>query len=294
MKIRPVEVSKARPNIRMNGIALPNISIVTPSFNQGRFLQDTIRSVLDQRYPNIEYIVIDGGSTDNSVDVIKTYADKLTYWVSEKDNGQTDAINKGFRMATGEIIAWINSDDMYCENALMRVGQYFKSHHDCFWVCGNLLFTNADGTVFARKRPLYSPFVIRHASASVFQPNVFVRKQVLDEVGLPRADFHAVMDREWFCRIAERYPPHIIDCDIALFRWHAASKSSSDRQTLHYRQYVKESAEISARYLPKLAVLIKKFPRFSISVLIQLARVRKLIERVLKYIGLRQSIYKDA
>ena len=95
---------------------LPKISIVTPSFNQAQFIEETILSVLNQNYPNLEYIIIDGGSTDGSVDIIKKYADKIAYWVSEKDSGMYDAINKGFGKSTGEILAWINSDDIFFDN----------------------------------------------------------------------------------------------------------------------------------------------------------------------------------
>src|SRR5215204_5464618 len=103
----------------MNSLStLPKVSIITPSFNQGQFLEASIRSVLEQDYPNIEYILVDGGSKDESVDIIKKYQARLAWWVSEKDKGHADALNKGFSRATGEILAWINSDDIYCPHAV--------------------------------------------------------------------------------------------------------------------------------------------------------------------------------
>lgn len=115
----------------------PKISIITPSFNQGKFLEGTILSVLNQNYPNLEYIIMDGGSTDNSIEIIKKYVDKLTYWQSKPDDGQSAAINEGFRHATGEIFCWLNSDDQYTEGALKIVGEYFTNHPECQWLCGS-------------------------------------------------------------------------------------------------------------------------------------------------------------
>jgi glycosyltransferase involved in cell wall biosynthesis len=120
------------------------ISIVTPSYNQGQFLEETIKSVLSQNYPNLEYIIIDGSSTDNSADIIKKYEKHLAYWVSEKDNGQADAINKGFARATGEIFGWINSDDLYLPDTLHRVGEYWRTYPGCQFLTGDGEIFNAE------------------------------------------------------------------------------------------------------------------------------------------------------
>ena len=118
---------------------LPTISIITPSFNQGQFLEETLRSVLDQRYPRLEYIVIDGGSTDGSVDIIRRYEHRLAYWVSEPDRGQAHAINKGLEKVTGDIVAFINSDDVYLPGAFSAVAAYFRRDPACEWLCGDTI-----------------------------------------------------------------------------------------------------------------------------------------------------------
>jgi glycosyltransferase involved in cell wall biosynthesis len=117
----------------------PKLSIVTPSFNQGRFLEETILSVLNQNYPNLEYIIIDGGSTDETVEIIRRYEDHLAYWVSEKDRGQVHAINKGIEKTTGAIFGFINSDDLYLPGTFTAVTEYFESHRQAEWVCGDTI-----------------------------------------------------------------------------------------------------------------------------------------------------------
>ena len=124
------EQSKQLPKTMKNGKLWPKISIVTPSFNQVQFIEETIRSVILQNYPNLEYIIIDGGSTDGSVEIIKKYEKYLTYWVSEPDSGQSEAINKGWKIATGDIIAWLNSDDMYMPYALSTIASMYAANPD--------------------------------------------------------------------------------------------------------------------------------------------------------------------
>ncbi|HVA98900.1 MAG TPA: glycosyltransferase family 2 protein [Bacteroidia bacterium] len=127
----------------------PKITIVTSSFNQGEYLEETILSVLDQNYPNLEYIIIDGGSTDNSVEIIKKYEKQLTYWISEKDNGLYDALNKGFSKSTGEIMAWINSDDLYHKKSLFTVAEIFSTFPKVQWIQGLPSFVNENGTLIS-------------------------------------------------------------------------------------------------------------------------------------------------
>jgi glycosyltransferase involved in cell wall biosynthesis len=263
---------------------LPKISVITPSFNQGEYLEQTIRSVVDQQYPNLEYIIIDGGSTDDSLEIIHRYSGKLTYWESEVDNGQSHAINKGFARATGEIIAYLNSDDLYCPGALHVVGQFFAQHPETVWLCGNVLFSNQVGQVYVRKRPVFSSFILRNGSSSVYQPSVFLRRSVLDEIGYLRVDFHAIMDREWFCRIAERYSPRAVDVDLAIFRWHPASKSTSGRDSGHHRRYLTERVLLAGRSYPYMASLFERYPKSAILLLEQIARLPKAVLRLKRYL----------
>jgi glycosyltransferase involved in cell wall biosynthesis len=154
---------------------LPKVSIITPSFNQGKFLEASICSVLEQNYPNIEYIIVDGGSQDESVEVIKKYQDRLAWWVSEKDKGHADALNKGFSRATGEILAWLNSDDIYFPNAISEVVAVLTSHPEVGMVYGDAeLIDDAGMTVgqFGSKQTSYRKMlrgsVRRPSSAPTF------------------------------------------------------------------------------------------------------------------------------
>ena len=167
----------------------PLVSLVTPSYNQAKYLEDTIRSVLDQGYPNLEYIVVDGASTDGSVDIIRAHEDRLTWWVSEKDRGQAEAINKGLARASGEIIAWLNSDDTYLPGAISSAVKVFDEHPDVVLVYGNMLAIDENGKTIniLRYRQLTLEDLL--CFQIIGQPAVFFRRNALEKAG----DFFSIL-----------------------------------------------------------------------------------------------------
>lgn len=211
----------------------PAITIITPSFNQARFIERTIRSVLDQDYPNLEYIVIDGGSRDGTVDILRKYEGRLT-WISERDKGQADAINKGINRSTGDIIAYLNSDDVYEKDALARVAGYFSVHPDAMWLTGKCRIIDERDREVRRPITAYKNLMLRHFSYSlllvtnpVSQPATFWRREALREIGLFDEDQHLVMDYDYWLRMGRKYPLAVLDAYLAGFRVYAASKTSS-------------------------------------------------------------------
>ncbi len=204
---------------------LPRISIVTPSFNQAAFIEETMRSVLLQSYPNLEYIVVDGGSTDGSVEIIRQYEKWLTHWVSEPDRGQAHAINKGFARATGEIVAWINSDDYYLPDAFARVAEAFKKKPSVGWVFG-LLVVSLD--MHARVIG-YATRVERMLDDLVlpFQPTCFFARAVLDQVGWLDESLAYALDADLLVRVMANADWVSVPEALALFRLQAASKTSN-------------------------------------------------------------------
>jgi len=203
----------------------PLVSIITPSYNQGKYIEETLRSVLRQDYPRIEYIVIDGGSTDNSVSIIESYKDQLAYFVSEKDKGQSDAINKGFKRATGEIIAWLNSDDVYTEHAVSRAVEELRDCPDCGFVFGNVLSIDMQSRVF--NTMTFGDWGLQDLMRFkiISQPGLFMRKKALDAVGYLNDDFHYLMDHHLWLKIASHYPVQYIDEFLAAARYHPEAKN---------------------------------------------------------------------
>ncbi len=190
----------------------PLISIVTPSFNQAKYLEATIQSVLEQDYPNLEYIIVDGGSTDGSIDIIRAYQDRLAWWTSETDQGQTDAINKGFARARGEISAWLNSDDTYQPGAITAAVSFLRANPDVGLVYGDVNFIDASGAVigqFNAKQTNYRR--LRRGGVYVPQQAAFWRAALWRQVGPLDPSFYFAMDYDLWVRLARvaeiRYLP---------------------------------------------------------------------------------------
>ena len=236
---------------------LPLVSIVTPSFNQAAFLEATIRSVLEQEDARIEYIIIDGGSTDGSVDIIKRYADRLAYWVSEPDRGQTDAINKGFARASGQVLAWLNSDDLYRPGALREAVAFLQANPQAGMVYGDADFIDADGRVVGKFPAAQTDLArLRRGYVHIPQQAAFFRGDLWRRVGPLDPSFYFAMDYDLWVRLAAEAPLVYLPRPWAAFRLHAAAKTiASDERCwpemlrVHYRQGGSWLAPITVKYL---------------------------------------------
>ncbi len=225
---------------------LPRITVVTPSYNQGKFIEETIRSVLDQGYPNLEYIIIDGGSKDDSVDIIRRYEKHLAYWVSEKDAGAADAIAKGFTKGTGDIFAYLNSDDVYVPGALQTIGA-LMSDPAIDVAFGNMYWMDAEGTKIGERRQ--TPFTrmgYLYGGSDLMQPATFWTKAVYLRSGGIDPSYRFTFDTDLFFRFAltgARFEH--VNKFLASFRIHPQSKSSNDEAIC-----VSELSRLRQKYQP--------------------------------------------
>ena len=234
----------------------PLVSIVTPSFNQVRYLEATIQSVISQSYARLEYIIVDGGSTDGSVDIIKKYEGKLAWWVSEKDQGQTDAINKGFSRAKGEILAWINSDDTYEPGAISSAVNFLLAHPEVGLVYGEANYINVDGSTIGRFPAAQTDLVrLRRGYVHIPQQTAFFRAGLWRAVGPLDPSFYFAMDYDLWVRLALRSQVKYIPQTWANFRLHTSGKtiSADDRcwpemLRVHYRDGGRFLSVIVAKY----------------------------------------------
>ncbi|MEI6150437.1 MAG: glycosyltransferase family 2 protein [bacterium] len=225
------------------------LSVITPSFNQGRYIERTVRSVLEQRGDfELEHIVIDGGSTDNTLDVLRRYEPKLR-WISEHDGGQSDALNKGFRMATGEVLAWLNSDDTYPPGALARVAEEYR-REPFAWCFGH------GAIIDENDRPIRD-FITRYKVSQsrkysyrrllrrdfISQPAVFFSAAAYRATGEISRDLVYSMDYDYWLRLGQRWPPRLVDAFLANFRWHTQSKNGAA-----YRKAAWETFQTARRH----------------------------------------------
>jgi GT2 family glycosyltransferase len=201
------------------------VSIVTPSYNQAPYLEQTIQSVLEQDYPRIEYFVIDGGSTDNSVEIIKKYEDRLAYWVSEKDRGQAEAINKGFARASGEILAWLNSDDYYLLNTVSVAVRCFEQNQDVVMAYGDMLAVDGEGKTINILRYKQLSLEDLLCFQIIGQPSVFFRRSAFEKAGPLETSFHFMLDHHLWIRLAQQGRILHVPQIWSAARYHAEAKN---------------------------------------------------------------------
>jgi glycosyltransferase involved in cell wall biosynthesis len=231
----------------------PLVSIVTPSFNQAEFIEKTILSVLDQDYPNIEYFVIDGGSTDGSVDIIKNYSKRLSGWISEKDRGQADAINKGFHRAQGEFITWLNSDDLLLAGSISSAVKVLQDNPSVSLVYGDVVSIDESGNVINVMR--YGNWELSDLMQFQIlgQPSVMMRRACLENAGYLDLKYHYLLDHQLWLRVAERGPILYLPCTRAAARFHPGAKNVA-----FSKEFGKEALQI-VTWMQKQPYLKEKF-----------------------------------
>lgn len=227
----------------------PRISVIIPSYNAVGSIAETIQSILNQDYSNFECIVIDGGSNDGTLDILKRYEGQVT-WLSETDKGQSDAINKGLKLTSGDIVAYICADDIYEEDCFRKVADFFDRNPGVMWVYGKCEIMDENGSEIRRPVTWYKNFWQKRYSYNkllvmdfIAQPAVFWRKELVDEIGFFDVNEHLAMDYDYWLRVGARYDPGFIDAHLATFRVRPGSKSS-----MGFSKQAKEALGISRKY----------------------------------------------
>lgn len=227
---------------------IPLISIVTPSFNSAKYIEDCIQSVLNQNYPNFEHIIIDGGSTDGTIEILKKYSHLR--WISEPDEGQSDAINKGFNLAGGELIGWLNADDEYISNTFNRIIHYYRENIDIIYGDYIINYKNKKLKYMNAVSPNKFLLLYRFYLANI---STFVRRRVIEDGNYLDVNFEFAMDKHWLLRIMfnEKYKKLFIPIPLAIFNWHYSNKS-----LLFRKQQIIESRKIIRSYQKKFTFLL--------------------------------------
>jgi glycosyltransferase involved in cell wall biosynthesis len=205
----------------------PRFAIVTPSFNTAQYIGDAVRSVLDQRYPNVDYLVMDGGSSDGTVEILRSFGDPVR-WVSQKDEGQADAIRRGFERTEGEILTWLNSDDYFCPGAFEAVAEYFTRHPEVDVVYGDANYVDQRGELISRcvhVEPFNRKRLFRY-SDFIVQPAAFFRRRAYEAVGGVDPKFHWALDYDLWLKMAGRFKFAYLPKVLASYRWLGNNKSA--------------------------------------------------------------------
>ena len=226
------------------------ISLVTPSYNHARFVRATIDSVLDQSGDfELEYRVIDGASTDETVSILQSYGDRLS-WTSEPDKGQVDAVNRGLKQATGDIVGWLNSDDLLLPGALDCVAGVFSAQPECQWLFGDCIVVDADGREIRKWVSAYKRHCALHYSRRsllkrnfISQMSVFWRREFMDRVGCLDPTLPLAFDYDYWLRMSGVCPPIYVDQKLAAFRWYETSKTGAN-----FRAQLAETERIAERH----------------------------------------------
>lgn len=261
----------------------PRISIVTPSFNQGPYLEKTIQSVLSQGYPNLDYVVIDGGSTDQSVGIIRKYESQLSYWVSEKDRGQSHAINKGFERADGDILGWLNSDDWLAPNALAAIAQAAEAYPQAGAFVGHGAKVDLSGNVVYYKKPRALTFIDMCQwmdGGNFMQPSCFFRREAWLAAGPLDEDVHIALDVDLWLKMAKKIQFQALDQLLSYALVHDGAKTTAFRNLM-----VVDCALIVARaggdvhVRARLEDLANELTRYQNS---RVAKMQRRIDRVVR------------
>lgn len=266
---------------------LPKISVVMPSFNQAPYLEAALRSVLDQDYPNLQIVVVDGGSTDGSVAVLQSLAPELDEWISEPDRGQSDALNKGFARIDGDLVCWLNSDDTLQPGALHEVARTFEDPGVQIAMCRQFGFIDETGKRYAHKENSFRDHrtLVRFWATNgmtVNQPSVFFRRALIaDQDPVLDESLHYAMDYDLWLRLSAEHPIHVVDGHWANYRFHDASKSG-----LGFEDFYPEWFAVSRRYWGDR--FSARWWGFKLDYLFQ-RYVRGLPSAVLRRLGLRKT-----
>jgi glycosyltransferase involved in cell wall biosynthesis len=268
----------------------PKISVITPSYNQGIYIEETIQSVLNQNYPNLEYIIIDGGSSDSTVEIIKKYESKIDFWVSEKDKGQADAINRGFAKATGDVLCWLNSDDYFFPETLKYVASQLNIEKK------EILFGEVDHIFEPDKAVKHSNVKNKYENYNlelydyIIQPGSFWTKKVWESTGVVDENLHFVFDWEWFLRAKKNNTEFKYSNKVmSMYRVHAAHKTSNGGEK---RQ--KEIEYILKKYSDEKMVkafIFMRDERSKVDEILQAVKKNKLTRFDMKILRLRFPIY---